>query len=84
MKPKRKQCCAIDVELTVTVLTVHNLSFRFVRVRKLVAHNLIDRFDWLSSRKMVCFVHCQGQKYTQKHETKRLAEFHNHLHASSA
>ena len=58
MRPKREQCCAIDVELTVTV---HNLSFRFVQVRKLVAHN----FDWLSSRKKVCFVQRQGQKYAK-------------------
>ena len=44
--------------------------FGFARVRKLVAHNLIEGFDWLSSRKKVCFVQGQGQKYWQKHETK--------------
>ena len=26
-------------------------------------------------------MHRQGQKYIQKHETKRLVEFHNHFHA---
>ena len=25
-------------------------------------------------------MHRQGQKYRQKHERKRLVEFHNHLH----
>ena len=55
--------------------------FRFAWVRKLVAHNLIEGFDWLSSRKKVCFVQGQGQKYGQKQETKELVQFHNHLHA---
>ena len=55
--------------------------FCFARVRRLVSHNLIERYDWLYSRKRVCFVHRQGKKYGQKHETKRLVEFHNHLHA---
>ena len=55
-------------------------SFCFARVRKLVVHNLIEGFDWLSSRKKVCFVQGQGQKYGQKHETKELVHFHNHFH----
>ena len=55
--------------------------FRFARVRKLVAHDLIEGFDWLSSRKKLCFVQGQGQKYGQKHETKELVQFYNHLHA---
>ena len=29
----------------------------------------------------MCFVQGQGQKYGQKHETKELVEFHNHLYA---
>ena len=44
-------------------------------------HNLIEGFDWLSSRKEVCFVQGQGQTYGQKHETKEHVEFHTHLHA---
>ena len=39
---------------------------------------------WLSSRQKVFFVHRKGQKYRQKHETKRLVEFPNHLHALRA
>ena len=44
--------------------------FRFARVCKLVEHNLIEGFDWLSSRKKVCFVQGQCQTYGQKHEKK--------------
>ena len=55
--------------------------FRFARVRKLVANDLIKGFNWLSSRKKVCFEQGQGQKYGQKHETKEIVQFHNDLHA---
>ena len=41
----------------------------------------MEGFDWLFSRKKVRFVQGQGEKYGQKHETKELDEFHNHLHA---
>ena len=47
--------------------------------RKLVAHNLIEGFDWLSSRKRCIF--CRVKANTDKHETKELVEFHNYLHA---
>ena len=60
---------AVD-ELT---LTVHNLLFSLrTRVRKLVACNLMESFDRLSSRKKECFVHPRrGQKYRQKREARR-------------
>ena len=51
--------------------------------RKLVANKLVETFDWLSCRKKYVlsgFMNAQGQKSEQKHETKKLVEFHNQLH----
>ena len=62
-------------------MTLRNLLFWSRWAPKLVAHNLIEGFDWLSYRKKVYFVQGQGQKYRQKHQTKEVVEFHNHLHA---
>ena len=63
----------LDVELTVTL---HNLLFL---VRKLISNKLVEAFDWLSCRKNRVFVGfpAQGQKSEQRHETKKLVEFHN-------
>ena len=51
------------------------LFFRFARACKLVAHNLIEGFDWLSCRKKVCFVQGQGQKYGQNMKQRNLSSF---------
>ena len=70
---------AIDVEQTVAV---HNLLFL---VRNLVAGNkFVETFDWLSCRKKCVFVgFCalsKPKKNDKKWPTKKLVEFHNHLH----
>ena len=64
----------LDVEPTVNM---NNLLFL---VRKLISNKLVEAFDWLSCQKSVflsVFVQGQGQKSEQKHETKKLVEFHN-------
>ena len=64
----------LDVEPTVTL---HKLLFL---VRKLISNKLVEAFDWLSCRKkraFVGFVQGQSQKSEQKHEKKKLVEFHN-------
>ena len=58
-------------------VTLYNLLFL---VRKLISNKLVETFDWLSCRKKRVFsgfVQGQGQKSDQKHETKKLVEFHN-------
>ena len=64
----------LDVELTATL---QNLLFL---VRKLISNKLVEAFDWSSCRKKRVFVgFCAGSrpKSEQKHETKKLVEFHN-------
>ena len=61
----------------VVAVTLHNLLFL---VRKLVANKLVETFDWLSCRKKMCFCAASRPKREQKHETKKLVKFLNHLH----
>ena len=71
---------AIDIELTVIV---HNLLFSLRTSSQISCAYLIERFDWLSSRKRKTCVLCtvKRQKYRQKNATKRLVEFRNHFNA---
>ena len=64
----------LDVEPTETL---HNLLFL---VSKLISNKLVEGLIGYPAEKSVFlsgFVQGQGQKSEQKHETKKLVEFHN-------
>ena len=66
LKPSKAR---IDVELTVTLGFTSHVFANWLRIIREVLE------------KSVCFVKGQDQKEGQKHNTKELVEFHNHLHA---
>ena len=61
--------------------TVYNLLFL---THTLYMNNVTKMFllvsSSVSSKQLLCFVHCQGQKSEQNHTTKTFVEFRNHFY----
>ena len=59
--------------------TVHNLLFCAHTVcMNYVTNTFLLVSSSVRSKRLLCFVHGQGQKREQKHTTKNFVEFHNH------